>query len=232
MKTLDALRKRVGLENVFLPNQKENLPYFNGSAKSAEKRIVNLIKEYSEFFFSGAVSRLDNGVAIGSHMVNLVFLEMMAMTLKPKRVLEIGTFTGLSTMAMANHSETVVTIEKFKEAAEIAEANFVQFDIKNVILHVCDAKEIVPKFVNQFDLIFIDGDKENYDFYFKEAVGLLHENGTIIVDDVFFMGDILNNVQTTEKGKGVKRMLDSLKEFKGKSSIIPIGHGMLVWRKK
>ena len=82
---------------------------------------------------------------------------------------------------------------------------------------------------NSFDLIYIDGDKENYLSYSLAAENIVTASGVIIVDDVFFHGDALSNQPETPKGMGCKKVLE---HYKGRSDcrslLLPIFNGMLL----
>ena len=83
-----------------------------------------------------------------------------------------------------------------------------------------------------YDLIFIDCAKESYRELLELSLPRLAPDGLILVDDVFFQGDTLNDVPTSEKGAGVRRMLDYVETLEGYERVIlPLGNGLLTVRK-
>ena len=82
---------------------------------------------------------------------------------------------------------------------------------------------------NTFDFVFIDGNKEHYYEYIVQADRILEKDGMIIVDDIFFNGDALNQKPSTEKGRGVKKVLQNLNTFVNyRITTLPIGNGCLI----
>ena len=175
---------------------------------------------------------------MGSSPMQLNFLQSLIMLRGCKNILEIGTFVGSGTMYFANalpEDGKVTTIEKFDHFAEIARSNFRKNNFENKIRSICGdaAKEIKNLHGEKFDFVYIDGNKERYGDYFEMVDPLLESRGMIVVDDAFFNGDVLNNPPTTEKGKGVKSVLEkaSVNDNYHKT-MIPIGNGILLLIKK
>jgi len=174
---------------------------------------------------------------MGSNPVQLKFLQMLLNISGAKRVLEIGTFIGFSAMFFSKAIPVdgeIITVEKFDKFAAVAEKNFQENSINNVKLIVGDAYEVLSKGgLGKFDFIFLDGNKEKYDEYFSLCKDMINENGIIVIDDVFFHGDVLNETPETSKGKGVKRLLMNLKSEKDFTvSIVPVGNGLAVVKKR
>ena len=130
------------------------------------------------------------------------FLSFISKMLKPKFILEIGTFTGFSALCLSEGLEEdgeLHTIEMRKEDADTALQYFKQAGKdKQVILHVGDAKEIIPKLSFEWDLVFIDADKTSYVDYYELTLPLLSKKGIIIADNVLFHGQVL---EPTVRGK-------------------------------
>ncbi len=126
----------------------------------------------------------------------------------------------------------VITIEKFKNFADIARRNFKRNKLDEKIdLLEGDAFEILGKLKGreQFDFIFIDGNKEKYRHYMEVSIPLLSPGGIIAVDDCFFHGDALNVSPITEKGKGSKEALNFSATLSGWIRIaLPISNGILL----
>jgi predicted O-methyltransferase YrrM len=152
-----------------------------------------------------------------------------------KRVLEIGSFIGVSAMCFAEAvgpDGHVTCIEKFDHFAEIAGKNFKQNGFSERIdIIVGDALELLRdgKCQGPFDIAFIDGDKGKYDEYIKLIAPLISSSGFMIIDDIFFHGDVLNDPPITEKGLGVKRAFEMASALDGwVPTFIPVSNGVLV----
>lgn len=113
-------------------------------------------------------------------------LYMLAKIQNPKNVLEIGTLGGYSTLWLARAlppDGKIVTLEQEAEHARIAEAHIAHAGFQNQVeVHVGDARLLLPKIDQVFDLIFIDADKENYPLYLDYALKLSRP-GTLILSD-------------------------------------------------
>lgn len=122
-------------------------------------------------------------------------LKMISEMIRPRRVLEIGTFTGYSALCLATgltEDGELHTIELREEDAERAEGYFNRSIYKQkIILHIGDALEIIGELKETWDLVFIDADKVNYINYFKLVFSQLRQNGFILADNVLFHGEVL-----------------------------------------
>lgn len=133
------------------------------------------------------------------------YLEFASMMIRPRRILEIGTFTGYSALCLAkglSDDGVLHTIELREEEASAAKAFFDRSPYKEkIILHTGNALEIVPDIDEIFDLVFIDADKPGYIDYFNLVMPKLRKNGFIFADNIFFHGDVF---ETEPKGKSAR----------------------------
>jgi caffeoyl-CoA O-methyltransferase len=218
------------------PNSSDNKKNYKGD-EIYEVKLFDFIKNYSNFNEKDLIGHAKfTQIEMGSNLVLQSLLSFFAGFTNAKEILEIGTFTGASALALAsgNKSAKITSIEKFREFAEVAKANFIQAKIEDRInLLIGDAQTIISDLPNLFDLIFIDGDKKNYKTLFDLSINKLSEKGLIIVDDVFFHGDVLNEHQSTEHAIGVLALLDHVKsqKLKYRYSILPISNGVLLLAK-
>ncbi len=225
-----------------LPNQNENKKLYSDSV-SHEDRMYDVIVNGCDMIDPNAeyVLQAHKDFSIEDMSTSPVYFSLLKtlITLKPyKNILEIGTFLGTTALNFSNivgKDGRVVTIEKFDEFANVAKQNFSNnCKYNNIKLLVGDALEIIKEMKGKetFDFVFLDGNKENYYDYLILLVELLDDGGTIVVDDIFFHGDALNEKPSTEKGRGVKKVLDNLDRFNDyQKTIIPIGNGCLLLKR-
>ncbi len=132
-------------------------------------------------------------------------LEMLSKIIKPKYILEVGTFMGYSALCLAKGLQpagVLHTIELRDEDATIAQNYFAKSSHKEqIILHRGNALEIIPRLDLPWDLIFIDADKVNYLNYYELTLPHLQKGGVILVDNVLFHGEVL---EAKIKGKNAK----------------------------
>jgi predicted O-methyltransferase YrrM len=151
-----------------------------------------------------------------------------------KTVLEIGSFIGNSAMQfarMVGKGGHVTTIEVGQEFADLARENFRRNGFESQItLHLGNAGRILTGLPAQsFDLIFIDGSKQDYLDYALKSEKLLTSRGVIMIDDVFFHGDALNSAPATDKGRGCKALLDHYQTAERfEHLLLPVSNGILM----
>ena len=124
-------------------------------------------------------------------------LSIISKLIKPKKVLEIGTYTGYSAICIAegmNKNGIIHTIDKNEELNTIQKKYFKKSGLENNIIQYngC-ALDIIPKIEEKFDLVFIDADKENYINYFNLVIDKLNNNGVILADNVLWSGKVINS---------------------------------------
>ena len=167
------------------------------------------------------------------------FLHLIVKISNTKKILEIGTFTGLSglTMSLSLPSDgKLVTLDKNIERNKIA-SNFFkkakqESKIKTIIGPAIESLSSLKKKEQKFDLIFIDADKENYKNYYNQSLDLIEKNGLIIVDNVLWHGEVVD-VKKQDKLTTIIREFNSYinKDKRTENLIIPVGDGLTVCRK-
>ena len=122
-------------------------------------------------------------------------LEMISRMVRPRRILEIGTFTGYSALCLAKglmEDGQLHTIELRESDAAIAKGFFNRSSFATqIILHTGNALDVVPFLNETWDLVFIDADKVSYIEYFKNVLPQVRQNGFILADNIFFHGEVL-----------------------------------------
>ena len=167
------------------------------------------------------------------------FLHLIVKISNTKKILEIGTFTGLSglTMSLSLPSDgKLVTLDKNTERNKIA-SNFFEkakqeSKIKTIIGPALESLSSLKNKEQKFDLIFIDADKENYKNYYNQSLDLIEKNGLIIVDNVLWHGEVVD-VKKQDKLTTIIREFNSYinKDKRTENIIIPVGDGLTVCRK-
>lgn len=131
------------------------------------------------------------------------FLKMISRLVCPKRILELGTYTGYSTICLADGLQPdgkIYTIEKNPELKDIIEKYFQKSDINDrANLLIGNALELITALDESWDLIFIDADKVNYINYYKLLIPKLSKNGIMLVDNVLWSGKVIQEVKPNDK---------------------------------
>tara|TARA_Y100000590_G_scaffold419992_1_gene522233 strand:- start:868 stop:1524 length:657 start_codon:yes stop_codon:yes gene_type:complete len=167
------------------------------------------------------------------------FLHLVIKISKIKKILEIGTFTGLSTLSMAlalSDDGKLVALDKNEETNKIA-SNFFkkakqENKIQTIIKPAIESLSELNKKSEKFDLVFIDADKENYKNYYDQSINLIKKNGLIIIDNVLWHGEVVDN-------NNVEKLTVKIREFnfyvnndpRTENLIIPVGDGLSICRK-
>ena len=167
------------------------------------------------------------------------FLELITKISNAKKILEIGTFTGLSTLSMSfglPDDGSLIALDKNKETNNIALEFFKKANqdkkIKTIIKPALESLKEFKKNKFNFDIIFIDADKGNYQNYYDVVIDLVKKNGLIIVDNVLWHGEVAdenNNDKLTNIIKDFNKYVKNDK--KTEQVIIPLGDGLTVCRK-
>lgn len=173
---------------------------------------------------------LKNNVPIMNSQTKELIVSILEIA-KPKKILEIGTAIGYSSLIFEKYTGAdITTIELDKDTAAIAKENFKKHNV-NVNLINDDAMKALRNIDQGFDFVFIDANKSRYLDYFKITSKLLNKGGIIIADNVLFRGEVCNDdIMEKRKNTLVKRLrnflayITDLEDFN--TSVIPIGDGL------
>jgi len=167
------------------------------------------------------------------------FLHLFTKVSKIKNVLEIGTFTGLSTLSIAlalpndgnlialdkNEATNKVAVDFFKKANQ-------EIKINTIIKPALDSLAQLKKNNKIFDMVFIDADKENYKNYYDNSLDLTTKDGLIIIDNVLWHGDVIDKTKNDKLTNIIRDFNSYVKNDKKTEQIIlPLGDGFTVCRK-
>ncbi|MBT8237457.1 MAG: O-methyltransferase [Croceitalea sp.] len=164
------------------------------------------------------------------------FLSLLSKIIAPKKILEIGTYTGYSAICLADglaSNGTLHTIEINEELVDIQHRYFKQSGYENqIVQHIGDAMEVIPKINMVFDLVFIDAEKTNYDAYFEAVLTKTRPGSVILSDNVLWSGKVIEPLQKSDKAtKSLKDYNKKLKEdSRVETIILPIRDGLTLSR--
>ncbi len=166
-----------------------------------------LLKEVNDF----TMQHHSESIMLSGHLQGKL-LEMISCMIRPRRILEIGTFTGYSALCLAKGltpDGQLHTIELREADASTARSFFKRSSFAGqIILHTGNALDLVPQLEETWDLVFIDADKPAYIEYFNLVLPRLRKNGFILADNIFFHGQVLPKGTPSEeaevKGKSAK----------------------------
>ena len=165
-------------------------------------------------------------------------LSMLSKMIQPKRILELGTFTGYSALCLAEgltEDGQLHTVEANDEMEELILHNFSLSPLgSKITLHIQDALQFIAQTTDTYDLIFIDADKREYKAYYEALIEHLNPNGYMIADNTLWDGKVLTNPQANDL------QTISIKEFNDyvaqdpriEKIILPLRDGMTIIRKK
>lgn len=158
-------------------------------------------------------------------------LQLISKIKSPERILEIGTFTGYSTICLANglpDGGKIHTLEVNEELKPIQDKYFNKSGLADIIhQHFGHAADIIPELNEKFDLVFIDADKKNYLTYFKLVYDKLQPNALILSDNVLWKGKVASDNKKVKIAKYLDEYNQYLLEHKHISTLIlPIRDGI------
>ena len=207
--------------------------YMEEYIRSLIKDRDGILKEIEDF-------ARENGVPIVQKETG-VFLEFMTSMKKPKRILELGTAIGFSSILMYEAARTepeIVTIERDEKMIELANVNLNKFNLSDKIkIEQGDCLEVLEKLNEPFDLIFMDAGKGHYNHFLPHCLRLLKQDGVIVADNVLFRGMVASQeLVKRRKITIVKRMrtyLELVTQDKNLiTSVIPMGDGIAVTKRR
>lgn len=163
-------------------------------------------------------------------------LAILAKMIGPKKILEVGTYTGYATLCMAEGLTTGGSIDTIDHNEELADMQRRYFDQSpygsQIVQHLGEAKDILKTLAGPYDLVFLDADKENYPYYFDLIIDKLKTGGILLSDNVLWSGKVLE--------KGTDEATSALQEYNHKINtdvrvetvILPIRDGLTITRKR
>jgi predicted O-methyltransferase YrrM len=211
----------------FLPQEIEDYALKNSDAESDILKKLN-----RETHLKMTMPQMLSG-----HLQGLM-LQVFSKMIRPKNILEIGTFTGYSAICLASGLQEggkLHTIDVNEEFQEMILQYIKEADLENKIrLHIGDAVNILPTLKEEFDLVFIDADKENYSIYYDLVFPKVKQGGFIIADNVLWSGKILNSPMKMDfETKSIYEYNLKIKnDSRVENVLLPLRDGLMIARKK
>lgn len=170
------------------------------------------------------------------------FLQFLMKLIGAKKVLELGTFTGYSALAMAlalPEDGLLITCDRNPEWTQYAEKYWSLAGLRQKIeLRLAPALESLKDLVkqgyqNQFDLIFIDADKTNYLAYYEYALNLVSDKGLIAIDNIFWEGQVIDAEDESAQTRAIRRLNDFIRQdTRVDVSLLNIADGLFLVRRR
>lgn len=167
------------------------------------------------------------------------FLKMLVRLLHPRRVLELGTFSGYSALCMAEGLEDDAELHTFEIFDEMEDFLRQWIDGSpyghRVVLHIGDALQLLPQMQEEWDLAFIDADKRQYVDYYQLVLPQMKKGGLIVVDNTLWYGHVLDNHprESDLQTRGVQQFNDLVaKDERVEKVILPLRDGLTLIRVK
>ena len=169
------------------------------------------------------------------------FLSFLVNLINAKHTLDIGVFTGYSSLVVAlqlPQNGYVTACDTNEEWTEIAQKYWKIAKVEdNIDLHIAPAVETLEKLISNgneglYDFSFIDADKINYQHYFEQSLVLVRKGGVIAIDNVLWGGRVLDNSDTEPATRAIREFNSKLyKDDRVAISMIPIGDGLTLAQK-
>lgn len=163
-------------------------------------------------------------------------LSMLSKLIRPKNILEIGTYTGYAALCLAEgltKDGELDTIDNNEELVDFQKKYFDQSPWAHQMhQHLGNALDIIPTLNKKFDLVFIDADKENYINYFNMIVPMMNKGGVILSDNVLWSGKVLEEVKANDKSTKILLEYNQLlkNDPRVETVLLPIRDGLTVSR--
>ena len=164
-------------------------------------------------------------------------LSLLSSLLKPKRILEIGTYTGYSALCLAEglpDNGKLITIDVNEELQARVQGYFNDSSYKGQIeYHIGDATELIPTLSDTWDLVFIDADKKNYLNYYDLVIERMNPGGIILADNILWSGKVIDESAQDRETVLLRQYNERIHaDERVENILLPIRDGIMVARKK
>lgn len=165
-------------------------------------------------------------------------LSLISKLMRPKYILEIGTYTGYAALCMAEgltEGGQLITIDRNEELKPILEKYLLQSNVSNQVdLRFGNAIDIIPTLEDGIDLVFIDADKPNYSNYFDLVIDKMNPGGLILADNVLWSGKVTGEIKPNDKSTHAIHAFNQKvhADNRVENVLLPIRDGIMALRKK
>jgi predicted O-methyltransferase YrrM len=164
-------------------------------------------------------------------------LSLLSILLKPKRILEIGTYTGYSALCLAEglpDNGKLITIDVNEELQARVQGYFNDSSYKGQIeYHIGDAMQLIPTLSDTWDLVFIDADKKNYLNYYDLVIERMNPGGIILADNILWSGKVIDEAAQDRETVLLRKYNEQIQaDERVENILLPIRDGIMVARKK
>ncbi|MBL4605429.1 MAG: class I SAM-dependent methyltransferase [Flavobacteriaceae bacterium] len=165
-------------------------------------------------------------------------LSMISKLVKPKNVLEIGTYTGYSAICIAEGlapEGQIDTLDKNEELEDLQNTYFEKSGFRNqIVQHFGNALEILPTLNKKYDLVFIDADKSNYSNYYHLIIDKMNQGGIILSDNVLWSGKVVQKLDPKDVDTKALLEYNTLvnSDDRIETVLLPIRDGLMISRVK
>ena len=214
-----------------IPIDEKLIKYLRTKGYRSDNIIDNLVRETLAL---GNIARMQIAPEQGQ------FLEIIVSITKSNKCLEVGRFTGLSSLCIAKgltENGKLVSIDNSDEFLSLAQKYWKLAGVDSKIESVIgDAVEVMQSMVDRqhsFDFIFIDADKSNYPHYYELSLQLIPPNGIIIIDNMLWHGDVADEEKQDTQTKTIRDLnLKIQKDDRINYSLLPLSDGLSFIQKK
>jgi len=181
-------------------------------------------------------SKVPQSIMLSGHVQGAT-LAMISQMIRPKNILEIGTFTGYSAICLAQGLQEggrLHTVDINEELEDMAFRYICDAGLKdNIVQYIGKAVEIIPAINESFDLVFIDADKQNYSLYYDMIFDKVPVGGFILADNVLYDGEVVLPVAEQSKNAGyINTFNEKIRtDHRVEHVLLPVRDGIMVIRK-
>jgi predicted O-methyltransferase YrrM len=164
------------------------------------------------------------------------FLSVLSKIIRPKKILEIGTYTGYATLCLAEGlapNGIIDTLDKNEELLDFQRKYFNRSGYGDQInQHLGNAIDIIPKLSSDYDFVFLDADKTNYINYFELIIPKMNSGGVILSDNVLWSGKVIKEADVKDKDTQVLQKFNKLlaTDTRVESVLLPLRDGLTISR--
>lgn len=199
--------------------------YCEAHTSHESKLLYNL---YRSTFLHAVKPRMMSGLLQGR------FLSLVSQMIRPRRILEIGTFTGYSALCLAEGLTADGFLDTIEVEEEYEEPILKYFNqspyVSQLRLHIGDAEKVVPTFLDTYDLAFIDAEKRGNETFYELVLPKMRKGGVVLIDNVLWSGKVVENADNPDLDTAAIMAFNDYVQHDTRVSnlLLPFRDGMLI----